>query len=65
MRPSALALKGSDTRDAVESALTPHLHHLQIGIELGDSEAIKRAAAEGLGITCLSRWVVADFFGKW
>ena len=53
--------KGSGTRDAVESVLTPHLHHLQIGIELGDSEAIKRAAAEGLGITCLSRWVVADF----
>jgi len=52
MRPGALALKGSGTRDAVESALTPHLHHLQIGIELGDSEAIKRAAAEGLGITC-------------
>ena len=52
---------GSGTRDAVESALLPHLHHLQTGVELADSEAIKRAAAEGLGVTCLSRWVVADF----
>ena len=39
----------------------PHLHQLRIGMELDDSEAIKRATAEGLGITCLSRWVVADF----
>ena len=53
--------QGSRTRDAVESALVPHLHQLRIGMELGDSEAIKRATAEGLGITCLSRWVVADF----
>lgn len=53
--------QGSGTRDAVEAALMPHLHQLQIGVELGDSEAIKRAAAEGLGITCLSRWVVSDF----
>lgn len=53
--------EGSGTRDAVESALVPHLHQLRIGMELGDSEAIKRATAEGLGITCLSRWVVADF----
>ena len=53
--------EGSGTRNAVESALVPHLHQLRIGMALGDSEAIKRATAEGLGITCLSRWVVADF----
>jgi len=28
---------------------------------LGSSEAIKLAAAEGLGVACLSHWVVADF----
>jgi len=42
--------QGSGTRDAVESALVPHRHQLRIGMELGDSEAIKRATAEGLGI---------------
>lgn len=41
--------------------LIPHLHHLRPGIEFGNSEAIKRAAASGLGITCLSRYVVEDF----
>ena len=62
-RKSRLLLKeqASLTRDAVESALVPHLHQLRIGMELGDPEAIKRATAEGLGTTCLSRWVVADF----
>jgi len=53
--------RGSGTRDAVESSLVPYLHQLRIGMELDDSEAIKRATAEGLGITFLSRWVVADF----
>ena len=51
---------GSGTREAVEQALLPHLDLLDPGIEFGNSEAIKRAAAEGLGLTCLSRWVVAD-----
>lgn len=51
---------GSGTRDAVESALLPRLHTIKSGISLGDSEAIKRAAAEGLGVSCLSRWVVQD-----
>lgn len=52
--------QGSGTRDAVERALLPRLHSIQSGITLGDSEAIKRAAAEGLGVSCLSRWVVQD-----
>ena len=41
--------------------LTPHLHQLRAGIEFGNPEAIKRAAAGGLGISCLSRYVVEDF----
>ena len=51
---------GSGTREAVEHALLPHLHHLQAAGEFGNSEAIKYAAAEGLGIACLSRRVVTD-----
>ena len=51
---------GSGTREVVESALLPRLHSLQTGIEFGHSEAIKRAVVEGLGISCLSRWVVDD-----
>lgn len=51
---------GSGTREAVEHALLPYLHHLPSACEFGNSEAIKRATAEGLGISCLSRAVVAD-----
>lgn len=52
---------GSGTREAVEQALLPHLHHLQQSCEFGNSEAIKHAAAAGLGISCLSHAVVEDF----
>ncbi|WP_299452357.1 LysR family transcriptional regulator [uncultured Pigmentiphaga sp.] len=52
--------EGSGTREIIREALTPHLLHMKSGIEFGNSEAIKRAAASGLGITCLSRWVVDD-----
>jgi DNA-binding transcriptional LysR family regulator len=51
---------GSGTREAVEQALLPYLHALLPACEFSNSEAIKYAAAEGLGITCLSRWVIAD-----
>jgi DNA-binding transcriptional LysR family regulator len=51
---------GSGTREATDQALLPHLHAYRRSIELGSSEAIKHAAAEGLGIACLSRWVVDD-----
>ena len=33
-------------------------------LELGSSEAILGAAAAGLGVACLSRWVVADALGS-
>jgi DNA-binding transcriptional LysR family regulator len=52
---------GSGTRETIDQLLTPHLHQLRAGIEFGNSEAIKRAAASGLGISCLSRYVVEDF----
>ena len=51
---------GSGTREVVEAALLPRLHRLQTAVDLGSAEAIKQAAAEGLGITCLSRFTVAD-----
>jgi DNA-binding transcriptional LysR family regulator len=52
--------EGSGTRETVYQLLVPYLPALRIGIEFGNSEAIKRAAASGLGITCLSRCVVRD-----
>lgn len=51
---------GSGTREAVEHALLPYLHYLPSACEFGNSEAIKRATAEGMGISCLSRAVVQD-----
>ncbi len=59
--PWLLREPGSGTREAVEHALLPHLHQLRSSVELGSTEAIKLAAAEGLGVACLSRRVVADF----
>jgi DNA-binding transcriptional LysR family regulator len=51
---------GSGTHEIINQLLIPHLHRLRPGIEFGNPEAIKRAVASGLGITCLSRCVVAD-----
>lgn len=55
---------GSGTRENINEALLPHLKHLQCGIEFSDSEAIKRATAKGLGISCLSRYVVTDMLDE-
>jgi DNA-binding transcriptional LysR family regulator len=51
---------GSGTREAVEQALLSHLHHLQGEMLLGSTEAIKQAAAEGLGLACLPLCSVRD-----
>lgn len=51
----------SGTRETVEYELLRYLNHINIGMEFGGAEAIMRATAEGLGISCLSRWVVADY----
>ncbi len=55
---------GSGTREAVEQALIPHLHHLIADMTLGSSEAIKNAVAQGLGISCLSLCVVDDLIAS-
>jgi len=51
---------GSGTRVATDLALQPHLQGYTRALELGNSEAIKHAAVQGLGLACLSEWVVAD-----
>lgn len=58
--PWLLREPGSGTREAVEHALLPHLHQLDEGLRLGGTEAIKQAAVEGLGFTCLSLFAVRD-----
>ena len=52
---------GSGTREAVEHALLPHLKQLHEGLRFGDTEAIKLACANGLGLTCLSIATVEDW----
>lgn len=42
----------------------PSLGRLRVEMELGDSEAIKRAVAADLGISCLSRRVVAELLAS-
>lgn len=51
---------GSGTREAVDSALLPHLGGYATATRLGSTEAIKQAAAAGLGIACLSLCAVRD-----
>ncbi|HXZ49811.1 MAG TPA: LysR substrate-binding domain-containing protein, partial [Usitatibacter sp.] len=51
---------GSGTREVVERALQPHLHAMKAEMELGSTEAITQAAAEGLGLACVSRCTVED-----
>ncbi|WKB55590.1 LysR substrate-binding domain-containing protein [Eleftheria terrae] len=51
---------GSGTRQAADEAVLPRLRAYRRSIEIGSSEAIKHAAAHGVGLACLSRWVVDD-----
>ena len=51
---------GSGTREILEQQLGDTLGPLNVALELGDSEAIRRALLSGYGVSCLSRHVVAD-----
>lgn len=51
---------GSGTREVVENLLLVRLSRFNVVMELGDSEAIKHAVRYGMGISCLSRRVVAE-----
>lgn len=52
--------QGSGTREILEQNLFPHLKTIHSSLEFSDHEAIKHAAVEGLGVACLSRFVVED-----
>lgn len=52
--------RGSGTREIVDYLLLSHLPQFQLAMELGNSEAIKHAVRHGMGISCLSRRVIAD-----
>jgi len=58
--PWILREHGSGTREIVDYLLLSHLPTFQPGMELGNSEAIKHAVRYGLGISCLSRRVIAE-----
>ncbi|PPC64535.1 LysR family transcriptional regulator [Pantoea sp. ICBG 1758] len=58
--PWILRERGSGTREIVDYQLLSHLPQFQLGMELGNSEAIKHAVRHGMGISCLSRRVIAD-----
>ncbi|WP_454764451.1 LysR family transcriptional regulator [Cupriavidus campinensis] len=51
---------GSGTREVIESRLVPALGTLRFALELGNTEAIKRAVMSGFGVSCLSLHVVGD-----
>ncbi len=55
---------GSGTRQASDSWLIEHLGSLKVGFELGSTEAIKRLAAAGAGLGCLSRHAVAQALAR-
>lgn len=47
--------RGSGTREVVEQLLTSQLGEIRLAMELGGTEAIKRAVEAGIGISCLPR----------
>jgi len=50
--------KGSGTREVFETAMQAQGIEYAVSMELGHTEAIKKAVEEGLGIGCLSRMAV-------
>jgi len=58
--PWILRERGSGTREIVDYQLLSHLPQFHLSLELGNSEAIKHAVRHGMGISCLSRRVIAD-----
>ncbi|HEY8047862.1 MAG TPA: LysR family transcriptional regulator [Ramlibacter sp.] len=51
---------GSGTREAADRWLIQHLSRVDVELELGSNEAVKRAVASGIGLGCLSRLAVRD-----
>lgn len=59
-QPWILREQGSGTREIVDYLLLSNLPQFRLGMELGNSEAIKHAVRHGMGISCLSRRVIAE-----
>lgn len=55
---------GSGTREASDRWLIPHLPQIEVELELGSNEAVKRAVASGIGLGCLSRYAVKEALGQ-
>lgn len=55
---------GSGTRQTFERAMSGLLPHLDLALELQDTEAIKGAVAAGLGVGCLSRIALEHEFAR-
>lgn len=51
---------GSGTRHVFENAIANVLENIDVFLELGHSEAIKRAVESGIGISCLSVITIED-----
>ena len=51
---------GSGTREASDRWLISHLTQMEVELELGSNEAVKRVVAAGLGLGCLSRLAVKE-----
>jgi DNA-binding transcriptional LysR family regulator len=52
--------QGSGTREVADRWLIRHLPHIDVELELGSNEAVKRAVAAGMGLGCLSRLAVRE-----
>jgi len=57
--PWVLREKGSGTREVFERAVSGKLDNLWVKMELGNSEAVKKAVINGIGLGCLSRRALA------
>ncbi|MBF8780386.1 LysR family transcriptional regulator [Pseudomonas fulva] len=62
--PWLIRESGSGTAEEVLRFLLPRLGEWSNTREIGSSEAIKRMVAAGLGISCLSYWVVSDLLAQ-
>jgi DNA-binding transcriptional LysR family regulator len=64
--PWIMRERGSGTREVFESAMAAEGIGISIALELGHTEAIKKAVEAGLGVGCLSRMAVQrELDHKW
>jgi len=56
--------RGSGTREVVEQMLQSQLGPIKLAMELGGTEAIKRAVESGMGISCLPKIALVDAVAK-